>query len=167
MTEYFFYFFGGMALLSAGFILFTRHILHAAFALVLTFLCVTALYILANAEFVAVTQIMIYIGGIIVLVIFGVMLTNEMSGKNNESSAVNRFTGGALALGLASLLCYGIMRMNLGLLKEASDPDQVQRLGESLLTDFVLPFEVAAILLLMALIGAAVIASDKLKKDQE
>ncbi len=164
MTELVFYFFASTAIISALFILITKHVLHAALALVVILLSVAALYVFAQAEFVAVTQIMIYVGGIVVLIVFGVMLTNDISGRINMKS-LNRLSGGLIALVLFTLLIYGVQYLPMGVSgQKGAIPMEV--LGELLLTTYLLPFEIAAVLLLLALIAAAVIAGHNLRSEK-
>lgn len=169
MIDVLFYLFGGATICSAAVVLLSRNILHAAFALVFTFLGVAALYVLAGAEFVAITQIMIYVGGIVVLLIFGVMLTNKISGKAMLTGVHNRFWGVVVSGGLFVLLLYGIFRINFSLLNTGGGKDiqmnNVQQLGTGLMSDYILPFEIAAVLLLIALVGAATIAGQKHRSD--
>lgn len=169
LIDIIFYLFGALAIFSAAVVLFTKNILYAAFALVVTFLAVAGVYVLAGAEFVAVTQIMIYVGGIVVLLIFGVMLTNKLSGKALITQAHNRFSGIIICGGLFGLLLYGIFRINFSLLNSggvSTEYNNVHQLGIGLMSDYILPFEIAAVLLLIALIGAATIAGYKHKADE-
>ena len=166
MNEILFYAFASIAIISAAFILFTKNVLHAAFSLVITFMCVAALYVFANAEFLAVTQIMIYVGGIVVLMIFGVMLTNRTGTPNYRPGSSHRFMGILSAGGIITLLVYGILKMNFKVLENYSQ-STIEDLGVGLMTGFVLPFELAALLLLMALVGAAVIAGQGLEKTKD
>ena len=169
MSEWLFYLFGGLAVVSATTVLFAKNILYAAFALVITFLAVAALYVLANAEFVAMTQIMIYVGGIIVLLIFGIMLTNKISGNPLATSAGNRIVGTTIALSLAVILIYAIFKINFAIIsaQATAEPiNNVNHIGIGLMTDYLLPFEISGIILLAALVGAATIASNKVKSNE-
>lgn len=166
MTEIVFYLFAAIAIISSVFILFTRNILYAAFALVITLLCVAVFYIFANAEFLAVTQIMIYVGGIVVLMIFGVMLTSKASSTGSQPATTNVFMGAVVAVGMMIVLIYGVLRMNLSALKSTSG-NRIEDIGQGLMTEFVFPFEIAAVLLLIALVAAAVIAGHNLKNNED
>jgi len=168
MVDFFFYFFAAVAVISAGIILFTTNLLYAAFSLVATFLCVAGLYVIAGAEFVGITQIMVYVGGIVVLLIFGVMLTNKLTGENIKTQSRNRFFGALACISMAVLLIAGIARINFSLFqpeKKITAYNNVEQLGIGLMSDYLLPFEVAAVLLLVALIGAATIAGYKKDTD--
>lgn len=162
-----FYGFAALTVISALLILFTRNVLYAAFLLIISFLGVAAVYVFAGADFVAVTQVLVYVGGILVLMIFGIMLTNKISGQAVISQSHNRFWGVFIGVALFGLLFYGILKANLASLtwiEEAQASGSVVKgstihlLGVKLMSDFILPFEIAAVLLLIALIGAAYIA---------
>ena len=158
MTDIIVYIIGAIAAISALYILFTDNILYAAFSLVVTLMSVAILYFFAGAEFVGVTQIMIYVGGIIVLMIFGVMLTNEQRNVPPSSSLHNKFMAFILAGGLFSALLYAILKINFSSNSWASH-SSLKELGIGLMNKYILPFELAAVLLLLVLIGATVIAS--------
>jgi NADH-quinone oxidoreductase subunit J len=168
IADIIFYFFAALTVVSAGLILFTKNVLYAGFALLCTFLGVAALYVYAGADFLAVTQIMIYIGGILVLILFGIMLTNRVPGQFHLVSENRNFIIGILCgLGLLIILITGIIRAKFSSLAwiqnsiktEIAGETTIGKIGENLMTDFVLPFEVAGLILLVALMGAAFIAS--------
>ncbi|MBL6445804.1 NADH-quinone oxidoreductase subunit J [Fulvivirga sp. 29W222] len=176
MVEFIFYFFCFVAVLSALVILFSKNILYAAFSLVATFMAVAGIYVIAGAEFVAITQIMVYVGGIVVLLIFGVMLTNKISGKAMITESRNKFSGAIVMISLSALLIYAIFRINFSALQSQSIIDNhtnnpaegfnnINHLGIGLMSDYILPFEIAAVLLLIALVGAATVAGYKERSD--
>jgi NADH-quinone oxidoreductase subunit J len=156
-----FYFFEAVAALAALSLVFVRNVFYGALILVVCLLSLAALYVLAFAEFVAVTQILIYAGGILVVIIFGVMLTAKIAGKPLVVKHTNLLGGTLACISLFTLLIYFLSSQKFfedG--KEATPSgDAINTIGFGLMTEFVLPFEVAGILLLAALIGAAVIAS--------
>jgi len=167
MIDILFYFFAGLAAISSVTILLTKNVLYAACALVVTFLSVAALYVLAGAEFLAITQIMIYVGGIVVLLIFGVMLTNKLKGKALVTSSHNPVIGVLVAVILFAGLYYTMGAIDFATLQTAAPTNNINTLGIGLMTNYILPFEVAAIVLLLGLIGASTIASNKtLDKDK-
>jgi NADH:ubiquinone oxidoreductase subunit 6 (subunit J) len=176
LVQIIFYFFAMLTVASAGYIIFTKNILHAAFALLCTFLGIAALYVLAYADFLAITQIMIYIGGVLILLIFGIMLTHRVEGQNFIlSENRNLFWGIVTGAGLFGVLLYIIIKINFSAIQwisEASAKSKIQsgstlgRIGENLMTDYILPFEAGGIILLVALIGAAFIAGQSLKSDE-
>jgi NADH-quinone oxidoreductase subunit J len=164
-----FYIFSGIAIFSALFILFSKNLIYAAFALFLTFLGVAALYVLAGADFLAVTQIMVYVGGILVLLIFGIMLTQKtdreaVSSTPNQVivSITRQFSGFLVGVGLFGFLTYIIVTSNFKMTGETNvSRSTLKTIGVELMTSHLLPFEIAAILLLVALIGAAYLALNR------
>jgi len=136
----------------------TRNIVHAALYLVLVLAGVAAQYILLAAEFVAVTQVLVYIGAIVVLFLFGIMLTRAPTGPMDDSNQEQRIVGAGIAV-----LLFGVMGYTLW---KAFRSDQfvdlqVQTTGQvadSIFSTYLIPFEIASVLLLAALIGAIVLA---------
>lgn len=166
-----FYIFAALTALSAFLILFARNVLHAAFLLIICFLGVAAVYVFAGADFVAITQVMVYVGGILVLMIFGVMLTNKISGQAVTTQTYHHFWGGIVGVSVFSLLLYAIIKANVSSLPwiakayssgEVVKESTIQLIGIKLMSEYILPFEVAAVLLLIALIGAAYIAQKQM-----
>ena len=181
MLQLAFYAFSALALFGALAVLLTRNVLYAAFFLLLTLLGVAGLFVLASADFLAVAQIMIYVGGVLVLVIFGVMLThkpelpaNTNSQQPNRIASLNR--AGAQASWVVALLVAGclfialytlLIRANFMLLdRPVGWQSTVNTIGKQLMTEYVVPFEIAGILLLAALVGATYLASLQLKSSR-
>lgn len=150
----------------AVYLLFTRNVLYAAFSLLVTLLGVAGLYVFAGADFLAVSQIMIYVGGILILMIFGIMLTNKKKDQQKSDqlnkilvSHHNRFWAAIVAI----LLFLGFLKVvfaaNFQLVgKEIHKGTTVQKIGVELMTNYVFAFELIGLLLLAALIGAAYVA---------
>jgi len=167
-----FYLFAALAILSAAYMVLTRNLLYAGFSLLITLLSMAGIYVLLYADFVAVTQLMVYVGGVLVLLLFGIMLSSRVHDKSVLSESVNKVWGVVVAGFILAGLSYTILRANIGELPwlQAAGTDvlglqksTVQSIGIKLMTDFVVPFEVASLLLLVALIGAAYIATDNQK----
>lgn len=165
-----FYCFAGLMVLSTLVTLFTKNVLYAAFSLIATFFGVAVLYLFAGADFVAITQILVYIGGILVLIIFGIMLTHRISGQPVVTQVHNQILGILIGLGLFGVLAYGILQANLEQLPwietattsgNIIQESTIQALGVLLMSRYIFPFELAALLLLVALIGAAFIAKGR------
>ena len=162
-----FYFFAALTVTSALFILFTKNVLHAVLSLLLVFIGVSAMYVFAGADFLAITQLVIYVGGVLVLMLFGVMLTNRETGANYPVSINKNFVTGIISgLSILGLLVYLLVKnQSVFLSKEASakinTTGTIKSLGISLMSEYVLAFEVVGVLLLMALIGAAFVAGKK------
>ena len=160
-----FYLFIVLAALSSVGILVIRNVFHGALLLLVCLLAIAGLYILMFAEFVAVTQILIYAGGILVVIIFGIMLTTKFSGKplvvNNNKWLAGLMVGGPVFYLLTNFYYQqNFIEPNAGnsIIRKWNS---VNIIGVNFMTDYLLPFEVAGVLLLIALIGAAVTASFK------
>jgi NADH:ubiquinone oxidoreductase subunit 6 (subunit J) len=165
-----FYFFAGLAIVSALFILFTRNLMYAAFGLFLTFMSVAALYVFAMADFLAVSQIMIYVGGVLVLLVFGIMLTHQhKAGRNTQANYVEVENGGMpfrVAVSVVFFLLLIKVITEADFVLEGSYIEQkstLQLLGVHLMTSHLLPFEIIAVLLLAVLLGAGYMAFNRIK----
>ncbi len=143
--------------------------MYAAFALFMALLGVAALFVLAGADFLAVTQLLVYVGGILVLLIFGIMLTRTTP-KDTTSQTPNRVdialgrTGWGVVIGLTvfALLVVVLSMANFRLDSPAlSSRSTIRTLGVELMTSHLLPFEIAGVLLLVALVGAAYLALNR------
>lgn len=140
-------------------------VMHMALALAFTFLSVAGLYFLLDAEFLAVVQILIYTGAITVLMIFGIMLTKHREESKNSKHPVRdrlAFLIVALFFGIILLTIYQVP------IDQVTDSpiqgSNVEQLGELLFKNFVIPFELISILLLVALIGAILLAKKEEKE---
>ena len=154
-----FYLVSGLILLSAVAAMTMRNLVHAAFLLALSFVSVAGIYILLQADFLAAVQVLIYGGAIPVLIVFGVMLTRTPG--NRDSNPVNRKTA-LWGSGIAALL-FAVILLTLDKAKFAvqgtlTKEPSVEGLARLMLGDFIISFEVAAVLLLAAMIGAIVLA---------
>ena len=159
MATFMFYFFVFTAALTAILLLFIKNVLHGAFLLIVTLLSLAGIYVLAFADFIAVAQILIYAGGILVVVIFAVMLTSKLSGKPLELEHSYVFNGIIVGGSFFLILVYLVSRESGFKAIPASRLSTINELGIALMTEYALPFEVAGIVLLVALTGAAVFAS--------
>lgn len=158
-----FYVFAAVILGSASVVVFSKNIMYSAFGLLFTFFGVAGFYVLLNADFIAVTQIMIYIGGILVLIIFGVMLTSKITGVDIKTGMTGKVQTGIAAAGAATVAITLIVIFGTfaGRQPAPNVDSTIKGIGAHLLTDYVLAFEVASVLLLIAIIGAAFIARRK------
>lgn len=158
-----FYLFAAVTLLSAAVVVSSKNIIYSAFSLVLTFFGVAGLYILLGADFIGVVQILVYVGGIMILLLFGVMLTNKITSVDIRTGTINVLPS-AIAIGVFMGLVTSIMIWTKWVSLPTETPlTTTNELGKLLITEYVLIFELLAILLLVALIGAASIA----RRDKE
>jgi len=158
LPAYWLLIFEGIAALAAVGILIFRNVLHAALSLIVLLLCFAAIYILLYAEFVGVSQILIYAGGILILILFAIMLTVRLTGKPLQVNTHNLPGGILIAAGSLAILWYALGGISLSPTGPAAQ-DNTQAVGYGLMTDFVAPFELAGVLLLISLVGAIISAS--------
>ncbi|HEV8538437.1 MAG TPA: NADH-quinone oxidoreductase subunit J [Bacteroidota bacterium] len=164
-----FYFFALITVVSAGTVAMSRNIIYSAFSLLFTFFGVAGIYVLLNADFLAITQLLIYVGGILVLLLFGVMLTNKVIDVELKTGVMQSWPG-AIVCGMVGGLLIVLFRITDWNIVQA-DPVLTATtfsLGEMFMTSYLLPFEVASVILLVALVGAALIArKDKSVQNQK
>lgn len=164
------YSFASLTLLSALYIALTRNVLYAAIALIITFLGVAGVFMMIGASFVAISQILVYVGGILVLIVFGIMLTNRLKGQKVVTRSYNKFLGILLSGGLFIILFKAIVQANFGAIYWISEAEPqkpaLKQFGMRLMTDYVLAFEVIGVLLLLALIGAVKMAAGARKEEE-
>ena len=154
-----FYLFSIVTLASAAVVVFSKNIVHSAFALLFTFFGVAGLYVLLMADFLAVTQLMIYVGGILVLLIFGVMLTSDVINVQMKTGTMQTLPAVLIVSALAGTLVGVFWSTDWKVAQNAVGFESTApKIGQMFLTSYLLPFEIASVVLLVALIGAALIA---------
>jgi NAD(P)H-quinone oxidoreductase subunit 6 len=159
-----FYMLATLTVASAVGVAFSRNILHSAFSLLGTLAGVAGLYFLLGADFVAVIQLLVYVGGILVLILFAVLLTREITDIRLSNLQVSLLAGVPAALLLTALIVRITIRAPFAVAPSSVAPT-VHRIGDALLREYLLPFEIASVILLMALVGAMVIARRAVKEE--
>jgi len=157
---------GGVALVSGGLVVFQKHPLRSALWLIVNFFAVAGIYLLAHAEFIAAIQVIVYAGAVMVLFLFVIMLLNiRQPEAEPRIPFIGQKLGGIVLAGFTGLiLIYGFTRTALKAGKEmAPGLGNTESIARSLFTDYLLPFEVTSVLLLVAIVGAVVLAKSKLK----
>jgi len=157
LSQFVFYFFAALTVASAAMVVFARSLIRSAFALLFTFFGVAALYAYLDADFLAATQMVIYVGGILVLILFGIMLTHKLYDLNIKTASVQIVPAVIAVLAVFGTLAFFMLRTEWFRGSTTLEGPTTAAIGHLLLKDFILPFEVASILLLIALIGAAMI----------
>ena len=154
-----FYLFALITLASASIVVFSKNIIYSGFALLFTFFGVAGLYVLLMADFVAIAQLMIYVGGILVLVLFGVMLTTRVINVDMRSGTIQTLPAVIIVAALAGTLVGIFWATDWKIVPESTGFEKTApKIGEMLLSSYLLPFEIASVVLLVALVGAAMIA---------
>lgn len=159
-----FYALGGLAVLSALMVILQRNAVHSAVYLVVTFLSMAGLYVTLEAEFIAAVQVLVYAGGIVVLFLFVIMLVQL------EQLQIRKFSRVQLTLMtvLVALLVASFLSVFTASPPAAAAPGageafraaggNLQAIGDMLYRNYLLPFEIASVLLLVAMIGAVILA---------
>lgn len=158
-----FYLFAIITVVSAFIVVTTRNVIYSGFSLLFTFFGVAGIYVLLGADFLAIVQIMVYVGGILILILFGVMLTNKITDVDIRTGTVHLLPA---AIGVGIL--FGALTSVMVWTDWKTSPVEIPAtttysIGRELLTNYVLIFELLGLLLLVVLIGAASIA----RRDKE
>jgi NADH-quinone oxidoreductase subunit J len=151
-----FWIFAALTVGSAAVVVLSRTLIHSAFALLVTFFGVAGLYVLLGADFLAATQLLVYVGGILVLLLFGVMLTHRIYDLDLRAGTIQLASGAIVAFGLFVILSALALKTEWPAAERAPAPTTVE-IGRMFMGEFLLPFEAASVLLLVALLGAAMI----------
>jgi NADH-quinone oxidoreductase subunit J len=159
----FFYAIAAVMVASALVVVTSRNVVHAALALIVVFAGVAAQFILLGAEFVSVTQVLVYIGAIMVLMLFGIMLTRARIGRDVDATNEHWWAGVLTALLLVGVMGYALVDAwgddPLPADREITlDGSNTAAVSDSVFSQYLIPFEVVSVLLLAALVGAIVIA---------
>lgn len=174
-----FYILAAFSLLSAAYVVFSQNLIRSVFMFFVTLLCVAGLYVFAIADFVALTQIVIYVGGVLVLLLFAFMLSTKdsldnLSQLHKVALSANRIPGTLICLGLLTLIITLILSIDFTTLSWIRNAEitgnvksiyenNITNIGINLMSKFLLPFEMISILLMMVLVGAAHIARKEVK----
>jgi len=137
-----------------------QNIVYAAFLLGACFISVAGLYLLLNADFVAAAQVLIYVGAVNILILFAIMLVNKRQDYQDvKFGAIRSVVTGVVCLGLFALLGVTVTSTKWAITSNiAKLPSTLMVIGQHFFSDYLLPFELASVLLLVALIGAIVLA---------
>jgi len=143
---------------SSAIVAFSRNIVHSSFALLGAFMGVVGIYVMLAADFVAMVQLLVYVGGILVLTIFAVMLTQGIADVTVSNRAVGLVPAVIIAAIAGGVMAYAVERTHWHVAAAVTPQPTTYGIGNAFLGDYVLPFEVASLVLLAALIGAIVIS---------
>lgn len=155
-----------LTLISAIGVVISRNPITSVLLLILTFFCISGHYLLMNAQFLAIVNIIVYAGAIMVLFLFVLMLMNLNSDTEPQKSMLVQFAGVISGGCLLLVILMAFQKTGIELAQtntSVSDIGLIKVLGKKLFTDFVFPFEVSSILFLSAMIGTVVLG----KKDEE
>jgi len=163
LTEFFFLTFSAVVLVSGIIVATAPRIIYAVFALLFTFAGAAGLYVMLHADFVAAAQVMVYVGGILVLLLFGVMLTHKVTNVDLKASAVQRLPAAIFCAALLGVLLVMIHATPWPVQNDVAWRETARLIGIKIMTTHLLPFEVVSLLLLGVLMGAALLARSEKK----
>ena len=161
ITQILFWFLSVLALVSALMVLLSKNPVHSVLWLIVVFFAISGHYILMNAQFLAIVNIIVYAGAIMVLFLFVIMLMNIKKDAEPQKQLLVKLTGVVAAGSLLTLLIAVVKQTTQiqdkqVLLKEGSI-GLIHPLGQALFTDYVIPFEISSVLFLSAMVGAVII----------
>ena len=167
VTPYVFGFLSFLAIMFALMVVLSKNPIHSVLYLVMTFFAIAGHYVLLNAQFLAAVHVIVYAGAIMVLFLFIIMLLN-LNEETEPQKSVWLKASAAIASGLLMIVLVGSLKGAENIVAtNAFDPNigLIENLGKTLFSDFLLPFEVASILLLVAMVGAVLIGKKGIKKE--
>lgn len=153
-----FYAFAALTVASASMMVFSKNVIYSAVGLLFAFFGVAGIYVLLAADFLAVVQILVYVGGILILLLFGVMLTQRITSVEMHTGTLQLVPALLAVAGVFVILFRVINKTSWKIIPKSEFNPTAEKIGNLLMTDFLIPFEIVSVLLLAALIGAAFIA---------
>ncbi len=165
MDQILFFIFAGIALLSAGYFVVAKSPLYAILSLIVTFFSISGLYIILNAQFLGIVQIIVYAGAIMVLFLYILMMLNLNKEDESKKSPLPKFLGffaaGIFFIGLLGAY-KGIAGNHVPTAGVDTSIGLTKNLGQLLFSEYVLPFEIASVLILAGIVGAVLIGKKEL-----
>jgi NADH-quinone oxidoreductase subunit J len=159
VTNSFFLAIAAVSIVAALKMVTTNNVVHAALYLLIVLANVAAIYIILGAEFAAATQVLVYIGAIMVLLLFGVMLTRARIGAEDDLDHDQKWIGALISVVLAAVMGYSLWEaFEDEKLPDDLVPQRTEAVADAIFSTYIVPFEAISVLLLAALIGAVVIA---------
>jgi NADH-quinone oxidoreductase subunit J len=147
-----------MAVAGAMNLILQRHPIHSALSLIVVMVALAGLYLLLDAEFVAAVQIIVYAGAIMVLFVFVIMLLNAGAEERTDFSRMAHYAGIPLAAILLVVLAYRVARASAAMVAQPTAEQATRELSMLLFRSYMFPFELTSILILIAILGALVLA---------
>ncbi len=159
-----FYLLATVTVVSAFGVALSNNIFYSAIALMGTLVGAAGLYVMLAADFVAVVQIFVYVGGILVLTLFAINLTSRIGDVSVSNRSIGRFPSLVILGAVGVTMVRAIQAANWNLVDVGEPVSTIEVLGNAFLTEFILPFELASIVLLAALVGAVVLSRKEVKE---
>lgn len=156
-----FYSLATLAVVTAIMVVTGRNLFHAAMFLGAFLMGIAGFYFLLDADFVGIMQVFVYVGGVVVVLLFGIMLTSQMTNVRLVSGFMRKGSTMIAIVALVGLLTSVFKKASFYVSSAEPAKDTISLVGELFMTDYVLPFEVISILLLVAVIGAIIVAREE------
>ncbi len=158
-----FFAFATLTVLGAAGVAFSRNLVYSAFALLASLFGVAALFAWLSADYLAITQVIVYVGGILVLFLFAVMLTHKISEVKDSNPLIGVVPAATVTSGLLFLLGYVAVKTPWKLIPDPLYRETTAPIGNLFLTTYLLPFEILSVLILGALVGSVIMARKEMK----
>ena len=162
-----FYLIAAVTVISAMGVAFSNNIVYSAFALMGTLMGAAGLFVLLAADFVAVVQVLIYVGGILVLTLFAVMLTHRIADVRISNRSLGRLPALLVVAVVGAVMFRAIGATTWHAIAPGAAAPTTYSIGNGFLNEYVLPFELASVVLLAALVGAVVLSRKELRTENE
>lgn len=159
-----FYAFAALGVVGAAGAAFSRNLVYSAFSLLGALFAVAALFAWLSADYLAITQLVVYVGGILVLFLFAVMLTNRISEVRRSNPSTGTVPAALVSLSIFVLLAWVALGTDWALLAAPQHRETTASIGDALLTTHLLPFEALSVVILAALVGAVIMARKELER---
>jgi NADH-quinone oxidoreductase subunit J len=147
-----------LLVVSALAVVLSKNLFHSVLWLALALTCTAGIFLGLQAEFLAAVQLLLYAGGIVTIVVFAIVVTQKLVGERLSHTSRHLAAGGAVAVLFVALVASTIGRATLSHVRPSMTGDLTRTIGESVLTRYVLPFELLAVLMLAAMLGAVYFA---------
>ncbi len=155
--------FAAFTVAGAAGVAFSQNIVYSAFSLLATFAGMVALFAMMSADFIAIVQLMVYVGGILVVILFAVMLTNKITEIKRSNPTSNAVLGGLLLVALVAVMLAAVFGYDWPMRPGEPFAPTADLIGRAFLSEYLLPFEIAGLMLLAALVAAVVVARKEVR----
>ena len=163
LSDQVFFAFATLAVLGAAGTALSKNLVYSAFSLLGSLFGVAALFAWLSADYLSITQVIVYVGGILVLFLFAVMLTNKITEVRGSNPGVGERPAALISLALFGLLSYVAVKTPWKTLPEPIYRETTASIGDALLSTYLLPFEILSVVILAALVGAVIMARKEIK----
>ncbi len=163
LSDQVFFLFATMAVVGAAGTALSKNLVYSAFALLASLFGAAALFAWLSADYLAITQLIVYVGGILVLFLFAVMLTNKITEVRGSNPVVGEKPAAVVSLGLFALLAYVAVETPWPELASPARHETTATIGDALLSTYLLPFEALSVVILATMVGAVIMARKEIK----